>query len=104
MQRVREKLKRTSRLQAATGIGIAASIVLLFAIDLRFRHENAVAQGMKTAEDFAEILSEHTAVTFEGVERTLREAEKVRKDSLEGRYPSPEDTNTALQLLVKTSP
>lgn len=104
MYKVREKLKRTARLQAAAGITIAASIVLLFSIDLRFRHQAAIERGMSTAQDFAEILSEHTALAFEGIERTLREAGKIRIESLEGRYPKSEDRNAALQLLVKTSP
>ena len=104
MQEVRQKLKRTRFLQTATGVFFTALIVVLFSIDLHFRYQSAIAQGKKTALNFAEILSEHTALTFESVERTLREAEKVRKESLEGKYPTSEDTNVALRLLVKTSP
>ena len=104
MYKVREKLKRTARLQAAAGITIAVSIVLLFSIDLRFRHQAVIERGLKTAQDFAEILSEHTALTFESIERTLREAERIRNESLEGRYLKSEDRNAALQLLVRTSP
>ena len=71
---------------------------------MRFRYQNAVSQGEKTALEFAEILSEYTALTFDSVARTLNEAEKIRKDSVEGEYPTSEDTNAALRLLVKTSP
>jgi len=104
MQEVRRKLKRSAFSQAVLGVSFAASIVLLFSIDLGLRYEDAIAQGKKTALNFAEILSEHTALTFDGVERTLREAEKIRQDSLAGKYATSEDTNAALRLLRKTSP
>ncbi|MDI1263508.1 MAG: PAS-domain containing protein, partial [bacterium] len=88
----------------ATGVAFAVAILMLFATDLWFRYDDAIEQGKKTAMNFAEILSEHTALTFENVERTLREAERIRKDSLDGDYATPEDTNAALRLLMKTSP
>ncbi len=104
MQEVRRKLKRSAVLQTVTGIAFAVSIVVIFSIDLLFRYDDAIEQGKKTAMNFAEILSEHTALTFENVERTLREAEKIRKDTLDGDYASLEETNAALRLLMKTSP
>lgn len=104
MQEVQSKLRRSAVLQTAIGVAVAVSIVALFAIDLRLRHDDAIEQGKKTAMNFAEILSEHTALTFENVERTLREAEKIRKDSLDGDYATIEETNAALRLLMKTSP
>ena len=79
MQEVQRKLKRSSVLQTVTGIAFAASIIAFFAIDLHVRYDDAIEQGKKAAMNFAEILSEHTALTFENVERTLREAEKIRK-------------------------
>lgn len=104
MQEVRKKLKRSAVWQTVTGVAFAVSIVTLFSIDLRFRYDDAIEQGKKTAMNFAEILSEHTALTFENVERTLHEAEKIRKDSLDGDYATLEETNAALRLLAKTSP
>jgi hypothetical protein len=104
MREVQRKLKQSAVLQTVVGIAIAASIIVLFSMDLRFRYQSAVRQGEKTALEFAEVLSEHTALTFDSVERTLREAEKIRKDSLEGDYATPEDVNAALRLLMKTSP
>src|ERR1700712_3546993 len=99
MWEVRKKLRRSAVLQTVTGIAFAASIIMMFSIDLRFRYDDAIEQGKKTAMNFAEILSEHTALTFESVERTLREAEKIRKDSLDGDYATLEETNAALRLL-----
>jgi len=104
MQEVRKKLKRSAVWQTVTGVAFASAIVLLFSIDLRFRYDDAIEQGKKTAMNFAEILSEHTALTFENVERTLNEAEKIRKDTLDGGYATQEETNAALRLLMKTSP
>ena len=66
MQEVRKKLKRSAVWQTGTGIAIAVAILVLFSIDLRFRYDNAIEQGKKNALNFAEILSEHTALTFEG--------------------------------------
>ena len=104
MQEVRRKLKPSAILQAGTGFFFAAAIILLFLVDLQFRYQDAITQGKRTALNFAEVLSEHTALTFENVERTLRETEKVRKDSFDGDYATSEDTNAALRLLMKTSP
>jgi PAS domain S-box-containing protein len=104
MQEVRKKLKRSAVWQTVTGIAFAVSIIVMFSIDLRFRYDDAIEQGKKTAMNFAEILSEHTALTFENVERTLNEAEKIRKDTLDGDYAAPDETNAALRLLAKTSP
>jgi diguanylate cyclase (GGDEF)-like protein len=105
MQEAEQKLVRSPAFsQAVLGVFFAASIALLFLVDLQFRFDDAIAQGKKTALNFAKILAEHTALTFDGVERTLREAAKIRQDSLEGKYASSEDTNSALRLLQKTSP
>src|SRR5882762_1238692 len=105
MQEAEQKLARSPAfLQAVLGVFFAASIVLLFSVDLQFRYQDAIAQGKKTALNFAKILAEHTVLTFEGVEQTLREAEKIRQDGLSGRYAKPEDTNAASRLLQQTSP
>jgi len=104
MREVRKKLRRSAVWQTVTGVAFAVSIVVMFSIDLRLRYDDAIEQGKKTAMNFAEILSEHTALTFENVERTLREAEKVRKDFLDGDYATLEEANAALRLLMKTSP
>jgi diguanylate cyclase (GGDEF)-like protein len=105
MQTAEKKLARSAALsQGLLGVSFAALIVLLFSVDLQFRYQDAIVQGKNTALNFAKILAEQTALTFEGVERTLREAEKIRQDSLEGKYSKSENTNAALRLLRKTSP
>jgi PAS domain S-box-containing protein len=105
MQRLKRRWQsQVFQQEAMLGIGLVALIVALFLVDLRQRYVAAIDQGKKSAQNFAEILSEHTALTFENVERMLREAAKIRKDSLEGDYASLEDVNAALRLLAKTSP
>jgi PAS domain S-box-containing protein len=103
MQRLKWRWQ-SQTLQGFLGILLVVLIVVLFSVDLHQRYIAAIDQGKKSAQNFAEILSEHTALTFENVEHMLREAAKIRKDSLEGDYASPEDVNAALRVLAKTSP
>ena len=91
-------------LQAALGVFFAASIALLFLFDLQMRYREAIADGKKTLLNFSEILAEQTALSFESIESTLREAAKIRQDSLSGKYATTDATNAALRLLKKTSP
>lgn len=104
MQRLKRRWRSQVVSEAMLGIGLVALIVVLFSVDLHQRYIAAIDQGKKSARNLAEILSEHTALTFENVERMLREAAKIRKDSLDGDYASLEDVNAALRLLAKTSP
>ena len=102
MQRLIARLG-SQTLQGLLGIALVALVAILFSVDLYQRYVAAIDQGKKSAQNFAEILSEHTALTFENVELMLRETVKIRKDSLEGDYASPEDVNASLRLLAKTS-
>lgn len=102
MQRLNARC-RSQTLQGLLGIVLVALIAILFSVDLYQRYIAAIDQGKKSAQNLAEVLSEHTALTFENVELMLREAAKIRKDSLQSNYASPEDVNTALRLLAKTS-
>ncbi|MCP4618153.1 MAG: response regulator [Bradyrhizobium sp.] len=104
MQKLNSGWQSQAVVQTTVGFLVALSIAALFVIDLDLRYNAAIDQGKTEARNFAELLSEHTALTFENVERTLREAAKIRKDSMEGDYPTAEDTNAALRLLTKTSP
>jgi len=55
------------------------------------------------ALSFADILAEHTALTFEEVDRVLLEAETIRRNSLSGKYADSRATNAALRQLQKSS-
>src|SRR5260370_2885964 len=69
---------------AAIGVSFAAVIVVLFLADLESRHRDAIAAAKQSARNFAEVLAEHTARTFEGVDRALSEAEPVRRNNEPG--------------------
>src|SRR5580704_14112364 len=58
---------------------LSAIIVAWLAIDLRNRYRDAIAEARTRAGQFADVLAEHTARTFEGVERALDEADKIRR-------------------------
>ncbi|MDR6660614.1 diguanylate cyclase (GGDEF)-like protein/PAS domain S-box-containing protein [Tardiphaga robiniae] len=85
------------------GVFFATSIIVVFLVNLQARHHAALSEARKAALNIAEILAEHTALTFEGIDRTLLEAERIREDSLSGKYATPEAANTALRLLKKAS-
>jgi diguanylate cyclase (GGDEF)-like protein len=86
---------------AATGISFAAAIVVLFLVDLQSRHRDAVAAATQSARNFAEVLAEHTARTFEGVDRALGEAALIHRSN--GPDPSVA-VRDALRHLQQTSP
>jgi diguanylate cyclase (GGDEF)-like protein len=84
---------------AAIGVFFAVTIVVLFLADLESRHRDAVASAAQSARNFAEVLAEHTARTFEGVDRALGEAELIRRSGI-GQSGAVE----ALRHLRQTSP
>ncbi|MGQ0683337.1 ATP-binding protein [Bradyrhizobium sp.] len=104
MHRLNRRWKRQAFWQAMTGALLAGSILFLFLFDLRLRYDATIEQGKRSAENFAEVLSEHTALTFENVERTLREVAKIRSDALHAHYVTADESNAALRLLMNTSP
>src|SRR5580704_8578242 len=87
---------------------IAASIVLvratLLVSDLNSRHHAAITAAEQSARSFAEVLAEHTARTFEAVDRTMHEVELIRRDSTAGRYATAQSVHDALRHLQQTSP
>jgi diguanylate cyclase (GGDEF)-like protein len=86
----------------------AVSIVLargtFFLTDLNARYEGAIAAAEQSARSFAEVLAEHTARTFEAVDRTLHEAELIQRDTAAGRYPTMSAVHDALRHLRQSSP
>jgi diguanylate cyclase (GGDEF)-like protein len=100
MRAVLQKLTRCPHcLLAAIGAFFAVAVTVLFLADLDGRHRDAVASAAQSARNFAEVLAEHTARTFEGVDRALGEAELIRR-SVIGRPGAVE----ALTHLRQTSP
>jgi diguanylate cyclase (GGDEF)-like protein len=96
-----QKLTRCPNcLLAAIGVFFAVAIMVLFLADLESRHRDAVATAMQSARNYAEVLAEHTARTFEGVDRALGEAELIRL----GNADQSVAVHDALRHLQQTSP
>src|SRR5215467_11220720 len=72
---------------AAFGVVFAGLIVVLFLVDLNLRYRDAIAGAEQQARNYAEVLAQHTARTFEGVDRAMRVAEIIRRDAQEHRQP-----------------
>ena len=94
---------------AAFGVVFAGLIVVLFLIDLNLRYRDAIAGAKQEARSYAEVLAQHTARTFEGVDRAMRVAELVRRDAQEHTHRlGPADAAThvhdALRQLAQISP
>jgi len=89
---------------AAFGVLLSALIVVLFLVDLRARYHGAIDQAKSDALDHAQILADNTAVTFETVDRVLRETELIRRGASSGSDATPEAANAALRHLDQTSP
>ena len=82
---------------------IIAGLLILFALELRSEYTATISNAERASQSFADVLAEHTARTFEAVERTLRVAETIRSDAQAGRMTQPA-ANRALQGLQRSSP
>jgi len=89
-------------------VAFAAVIILargaMLIADLDARYHGAISAAEQSARSFAEVLAEHTARTFEAVDRTLGEVEAIRRDVKAGRYPTIEAVRQDLRRLQQTSP
>jgi PAS domain-containing protein len=88
---------------AGFGLLFSVATVLLFLIDLQTRHWDTIAAAKKDAQSFANILAEHTALTFEDVDRALREAADIRQTSLSAKKADPAAVDAALRQLQRSS-
>ena len=88
---------------AALGAILCLSTIALFLTDLESRYWDRIAAAKTDARSFARILADHTALTFEDVDRVLLEAEAIRKGSMSGKYAEPGAANAALRQLQKSS-
>jgi diguanylate cyclase (GGDEF)-like protein len=104
MEKIYRKLARSpgSSLMAL-GVLLSAVTIVLFLADLEARYRERIATAKADAQSFARILGEHTALTFEDVDRVLLEAAAIRRNSLSGKYTDPGAANAALHQLQKSS-
>ena len=89
---------------AAFGGVLVLAIAVLYVLQLNTRIDAAVSGAKLSAQNLAEVLAEHTARTFEALDRTLHEAEIIRRDDEAGRYANHEMARDALRHLQRTSP
>ncbi len=82
---------------------VSGVIVFLFLLDLSNQYQAALDDAHRATRKFSEILAEHTARSFEAIDRTLREAVSIRDDLREGNYKATEEANAALRRLRQTS-
>src|SRR5262249_19019501 len=68
---------------AAFGVAFAASIVVLFLVDLQGRYRDAIARAHQSARNHAEVLAADAARAFDSVDRSLRVAEIAHRAALE---------------------
>jgi diguanylate cyclase (GGDEF)-like protein len=89
-------------------VAFAAFIIIgrgtMLGFDLEARYHAALAAAEQSAHGFAEVLAEHTARTFEAVDRTLSEVELIRRDVESGRYATTEAVREAMRRLQQASP
>src|SRR5258706_611601 len=83
---------------AALGVFFAALIIVVFLLDLQARYRAVLSEAKREALNIAEILAEHTALTFEGIDRTLLEAERIREGSFAGVIAAPLDPRHFAQV------
>src|SRR5580700_7805773 len=83
---------------------LSAIIVVWLAIDLRNRYRDAISDARTRAGQFADVLAEHTARTFEGVERALDEADKIRRLYDAGVLASGKEAEDELRRITQSSP
>ncbi len=86
----------------ALGVLLSLAAVVLFVVGVHARYGDRIAAAKSNALSFANILAEHTVLTFEDVDRSLRRAEAIRSESLAGRYKLAA-ANAALRQLQKSS-
>jgi diguanylate cyclase (GGDEF)-like protein/PAS domain S-box-containing protein len=64
----------------ALGIFFAAAIAFLFLADLRARYRAEIDHASHSAQNYAEVLAQHTVLTFEAIDRSLRQVQLIRAD------------------------
>ena len=103
MQGIYRRLARSpgSSLLALGGL-ISLAVVSLFLADLQTRYWDRIASAKKEARSFADVLAEDTALTFEDIDRVLRQAESVRNSSRTVLFDAAA-ANAALRRLQESS-
>jgi PAS domain-containing protein len=97
------KLKLPHAIVAA-GLLVTTTVIGLFGVDLYRSYQTDIDEAKRSAQGYAQVLAEHTARTFEAIDRTLQEAEAIRRETGTGRYSTIDQANGALRHLRQSSP
>ncbi len=65
---------------AAFGLFFAATIAVIFLADLQTRYRAEIDVAAHTAQNYADVLAQYTALTFEAVDRSIRQTQLIRAD------------------------
>ena len=84
---------------AASLAGISALVFTEVAV----RYSATLSAAEQSAQSYADILAEHTARTFEAIDRSLLAARSIRRDYGAGRLPTLEAANQALRGIQQSS-
>ena len=84
-------------------IAIVIGITAIFVVEIRSLYLLTIEDAERTSQSFADVLAEHTARTFEAIERTLQAAATIRNDVVAGRL-TPQKANESLRNLHKNAP
>ncbi len=87
-----------------TGFLFGAIVLGLFLADVQLRYNSVIDAAKKDTLNYANMLAEHTALTFGNIDRALREAETVRRNQLQGAYTEPDAAHWALRHIAQSSP
>lgn len=99
---IRQVTRSPSMSLAVVGALLCLATIFLFLVDLQSRYRERIATAKTDVQSFAKILAEHTALTFDDVDKTLLEADAIRRNSIAGRYTL-SSANAALRQLQKGS-
>src|SRR3978361_1093055 len=102
-RRIQFFVKRPKLTLWIASLSIIASILTLFATDLRSLYTTRILDANRSSQGFADVLAEPTARTFESVDRTLQLAAAIRNDVKDGRITE-QGANDSLRTLWQGSP
>ncbi len=86
------------------GLLFSALIAAIFLVDVQLRYNANIEAAKKDTANYAEILAEHAALTFGGIDQALHEAESIRQGNSRGNEGQPDAVHWALRHIAQTSP
>ena len=63
---------------------LCVAVLGMFLIDLRHRHDAAIEEAHRDTQGYAAVLAEHTALTFEVIDRVVLNAIELKHEVADG--------------------